>query len=173
MGFDVIGNDPTSEDGRYFRNNVWWWRRLVDFCFIIAPKICASCEYWQSNDGDGLDADDAILLGIALEEAVNDGTAQHYKDILYQSYDKMPDLVCDYCEGTGIRYWPSQVEEDGCVKKCSLFSDDDWQLKQPQECNGCHGTGVERPWATNYPFSPENVAEFAEFCKASGGFKIC
>ena len=31
----------------------------------------------------------------------------------------------------------------------------------------------KRKWSASYPFSVENVKEFAEFCRFSGGFKIC
>ena len=31
----------------------------------------------------------------------------------------------------------------------------------------------KRKWNASYPFSVENVREFAEFCRFSGGFKIC
>ena len=27
MGFDLYGNSNSE----YFRNNVWWWRRLADY----------------------------------------------------------------------------------------------------------------------------------------------
>ena len=30
MGMDVFGKNPTSEVGKYFRRNVWHWRRLAD-----------------------------------------------------------------------------------------------------------------------------------------------
>jgi hypothetical protein len=35
MGMDVYG-----ESGNYFRNNVWWWRPLANYCQAIAPHIC-------------------------------------------------------------------------------------------------------------------------------------
>ena len=31
---------------------------------------------------------------------------------------------------------------------------------------------LEKEWIENYPFSVENVKEFADFCKDSGGFTI-
>jgi len=31
----------------------------------------------------------------------------------------------------------------------------------------------KRKWSASYPFSVENVKAFAEFCRFSGGFKIC
>jgi hypothetical protein len=36
MGFDVSGISPKNEKGEYFRNNIWWWRRLWDFCRFVA-----------------------------------------------------------------------------------------------------------------------------------------
>ena len=53
MGFDLYstGNHKT-EKGEYFRNNVWWWRRLADFVCeytgVVADEDKAS---WQHNDG--------------------------------------------------------------------------------------------------------------------------
>ena len=41
------------------------------------------------------------------------------------------------------------------------------------ECNGCNGTGKKDDWAKSYPFSEENVRQFANFCANSGGFRIC
>ena len=37
MGMDVIGLKPTSKEGEYFRNNVWWWGPLADYCMEVAP----------------------------------------------------------------------------------------------------------------------------------------
>ena len=40
-------------------------------------------------------------------------------------------------------------------------------------CNGCDGVGTTESWLAGYPFSEENVKEFAEFLMDSGGFQIC
>ena len=39
MGFDLysLGNHKTDK-GEYFRNNVWWWRRLADF--VVEKNGC-------------------------------------------------------------------------------------------------------------------------------------
>jgi len=39
-------------------------------------------------------------------------------------------------------------------------------------CNGCSGEGQREHTMSGYPFSEENVEEFAEFCIHSGGFRI-
>jgi len=39
MGFDLFGIEPRNRKGEYFRNNIWWWPRLWDFCCDITPEI--------------------------------------------------------------------------------------------------------------------------------------
>ena len=41
------------------------------------------------------------------------------------------------------------------------------------ECNKCNGVGKVDDWEKSYPFSEDNVREFANFCANSGGFTIC
>lgn len=152
MGMDVHGNT-----GNYFRNNVWWWRPLADLCQELAPEICAPCEHWHSNDGDGLDADGATALAELLEARLADGTVGRLLAERQQRLDTMPDAACTTCEGKGQRSDALAIQHG-------------WD-KEP--CNTCSGTGKVRPWETHYPQDEENVREFAAFLKASGGFRIC
>ena len=136
-----------SNPGVYFRNNVWWWRPLWNYCGVVADDIIEpnmrrmEYEYdendepdyeksqWvksnfdsgHSNDGSGLDDKHAKLLGNRLMETIADGTA-----IKYQAH---------YL----------QLMED---------TDDD-------------------DFSKNYPFDVDNVERFALFCIESGGFEIC
>jgi hypothetical protein len=41
-----------------------------------------------------------------------------------------------------------------------------------KQCNVCKGEGKVEDYATNYPFSVENVQEFSKFLVSSGGFNI-
>ena len=66
MGFDIYGADPVTEEGKYFRNNVWWWRPLANYCLEVAPDATAACTHWHSNDGAGLSAEGALALADAL-----------------------------------------------------------------------------------------------------------
>jgi hypothetical protein len=81
MGFDLSGKAPKSEDGRYFSANLAGWHPIVDICMRVAPNICARCEHWRTNDGDGLEDDDALALADALQKAVDTG-ALDYEDAL-------------------------------------------------------------------------------------------
>ena len=47
MGFDLYGNSKNKE-GEYFRNNVWWWRRLADYvCEYTGVVDEKDKEQWQ------------------------------------------------------------------------------------------------------------------------------
>jgi hypothetical protein len=40
-------------------------------------------------------------------------------------------------------------------------------------CSGCDGVGTRPNWETNYFVDAEDIAEFAKFLEACGGFEIC
>jgi hypothetical protein len=71
MGMDVFGTSPTAEAGKYFCANVWSWRTLVAFLCTVAPEITEHCEYWNSNDGDGLDAEHSAALAAKVRQELS------------------------------------------------------------------------------------------------------
>ncbi len=85
MGMDVFGNKPTAPQGEYFRRNIWYWHPLAELCLELAPDECSPCEYWHSNDGDGLDAAQSVLLAQRLQQLVSDGSVA--KHIARQLHD--------------------------------------------------------------------------------------
>ena len=164
MGMDVYGKNATVEVGGYFRNNVWWWRPLADFLTATYPDLTAGCTYWQSNDGDGLDAAGALALADALDRDLANGRVTAYADQYAAEIAALPDSECDLCQGTGLR-----TDEVGRANG----------LDKPRDpatgkggCNGCQGTGRRENWGKSYPFEVENVREFAAFLRHSGGFEI-
>ena len=78
MGMDVYGKNATSEVGEYFRNNIWWWRPLADFLTEAYPELTHRCEFWHTNDGDGLDAEGSTALAQALTRDLDNGTVDAY-----------------------------------------------------------------------------------------------
>lgn len=157
MGMDVYGKAPTAEAGKYFRNNVWWWRPLADLCQALAPQICRACEHWHSNDGDGLDADGAVALAAVLDARLTDGTVARLLAERDKMIAEMPDVRCDFCLGKGVRTHALAIEHG----------------RDKEPCNACDGKGTVRPWETHYPQDEDNVREFAAFLKDCGGFEIC
>lgn len=159
MGFDVYGKNPKNKKGEYFRNNVWWWHPLWDYCLNVHPQVAEKVQYGHSNDGDGLNSSDAYKLGILLRQDYHSGFAKEYEQRYIKALQKLPLEDCKVCQTTG-------------VLKTVDFQDDNTTQKF-QTCNNCEGTGKTKDFTTNYPFSAENVKQFAEFCINSGGFSIC
>lgn len=160
MGMDVYGKDPASETGRYFRNNVWWWRPLANYVQDVAPDLAAKCDHWHSNDGDGLNKADSIRLADKLQLEINTGRCAAYAAAYEAELNAMPQVTCELCEGTGVR---KPVPQRGAGDRANGGF----------ECNACQGSGKVDPWAKAYPFSVENVQEFVDFLRESGGFEIC
>lgn len=182
MGMDVYGRKPTGERGEYFRNNIWNWHPLADYCVRVAPDICAPCKYWHHNEGDGLNAAGALALADALQKEIDAGRTEPYARRYASEREMMPDVPCNICAGTGVRKPPPEPKPDADPndpfpdlveefdpRKHSGAGD----LKEGGiKCNGCDGGGYVRPWASCYPFSTDNVTAFAAFLRESGGFVI-
>lgn len=150
---DVYGKSPLNEKGAYFRNNVWWWRPLWDYCeSVYAPcnEVDGHC-----NGGEGLSEEQAAELSRILLVKLESGEVKRHKEIRDLQLSMLPEDPCEICKGTGQR-------PDG-------LHGVEWKQ---DGCNGCNGTGTRPSWETNYPFDEENVREFAEFCALSGGFEI-
>jgi hypothetical protein len=159
MGMDVYGANPATEEGKYFRNTVWWWHPLADYINEIAPNIAGKCQHWHSNDGDGLDFAAALELATILQAEIDSGRCERRARIYTSAQEAEPDVVCDLCDGTGTR---KPVPEWGAGDLASGI-----------RCNACAGEGHVRPWPTHYPFDVENVRQFIAFLRGCGGFAIC
>jgi hypothetical protein len=172
MGMDVMGVNPTSEKGSYFRNNVWWWRPLADYCIENHPDIAEKCEYWHSNDGDGLDAEDAYALAERLMADIAEGKVSEHERNYNEWRASLPREACELCECTGIR--TDKVGVDMGMPEKELSPEVSILTGRTHGwCNACDGVGTQESWLAGYPFSEENVKEFAEFLMDSGGFQIC
>ena len=62
MGMDVYGIDPINAFGKIFRRNIWSWHPLWNYIQNEYPEIASKVKYGHSNDGDGLNREDSILL---------------------------------------------------------------------------------------------------------------
>jgi hypothetical protein len=171
MGMDVIGDNPISERGEYFRNNVWWWRPLWDYCCVVAPELCLDVS-GHYNDGDGLDGEGSVALAKALITSLSNGFIDKYIQERNELIANLPMRDCDLCHNTGIRTDEVGVEQGMALK----VLEQDKAIILGREigwCNGCDGRGWNEPWETSYPFSRENIEEFCAFLQDCGGFSIC
>lgn len=159
MGMDVYGKKPTSEIGEYFRNTVWWWHPLWEYCCDVGNNVINEQlkQNGHYNDGNGLSATKSKKLATLLQTEVDAGRTKKKEEEHTTTIATMPDEPCEFCNGTGKR-------TDAVAKKYNM----DWC----GGCNGCNGTRKVRPAAANYPFSEENVIEFIAFLNDCGGFSI-
>ena len=139
--------------GRYFRNNVWWWRPLWNYVCFICDDILDEEDQnnGHGNGGHQINEKKAEVIASRLNLYIENGEAEYFAKERQVALDAEPDEDCEYCNATGKR-------DDEYVKG---------------ECNGCQGKGTRRPWDNNYPFDVDNLKEFAKFCEQSGGFEIC
>ena len=154
MGMDVFGKSPTSERGKYFRNNVWWWHPLWDYCERLAPDIIPSDNLGHSNDGWGLSNRAALKLADRLASALASGQTEQYAQRYAAYLESLSDEPCSVCGATGKRAAPPAIGPG------------------MQACNCCNGTGHTPSFEKHYPFSTENVREFEAFLRECGGFNI-
>lgn len=171
MGMDVYGLAPRSPQGEYFRRSVWGWHPLAELCITLARDLTAPCAHWHSNDGDGLDDDDAKALGELLGAALADGRVADYITRRDAALATLPDRKCWLCQGTGVR--TDAIGHDNGMTVRLIDQPGHPRHGQTGWCNGCNGRGYERPFEALYRVSAEDVAEFAAFLIDSGGFQIC
>lgn len=173
MGMDVIGKKPTSERGEYFRNNVWWWRPLWDFCTHVGDGLIDEglAEKGHFNDGAGLDSDGATRLAQILRDELERGNVEQWQKAQGEWRASLPREACELCDCTGIR--TDKIGVEGGMPEKELSPE--LQILTGRThgwCNGCDGVGTREAWASQYPFSIDNVREFANFLADSGGFEI-
>lgn len=164
MGMDVSGKNPTSETGAYFRNNVWWWRPLWNYCCAVAPKLTCKVKYGQTNDGDGLNGDDSKKLAAILQAEIDSGRCAQYEQEYKARLATLPKQKCEFCDGSGVRR--NEADNRNGVR------DSQGPNGKTGACNGCNGSGERPRLETCYPFSTENVQEFVAFLRDCGGFEI-
>lgn len=152
MGMDVYGKNPDDPQGKYFRNNVWWWRPLWDYCLKVMDDLQSKVPYGHSNDGQGLDTEGSRELAAMLRAELESGRTALYKHHRDEELARRPDERCSLCHGTKVR--PMEPHKG-------------------EKCNACDGKGYTKSFDTHYPFSTENVEEFATFLEHCGGFEIC
>ena len=96
MAMDVIGLNPTEIEGRHFRRNIVCWHHMWDVIANVYPELAKKIKYPYSNDGDGLNSEDSILLS----ELIGDDLALEHNNLsnyiytnLSQKNISVPDLT--------------------------------------------------------------------------------
>ena len=73
MGMDVYGRDPSDEQGKYFRANIWYWPQVLSAIRATGTEVPDS---WQFNDGQGYETqEECTALADKLDELVESDAA--------------------------------------------------------------------------------------------------
>ena len=155
----------TSQSGTYFRNNVWWWRPLA-FYVLEHTKVIDEKDKknWSYNDEYIVDEEHATQIANQLNALIKKGHTKRF-EATYEARRKTLELQNDKVE-----------------KELSLFSKRVCKKMKKKNLAPCDfPIDDKKTWDriykkrnsdASYPFSVENVKEFADFCKNSGGFTI-
>ena len=152
--------------GDYFRTNVWWWRPLASYVLKYTGCIDESDhEYWSENGGHEVDDETAKQIHNQLQVLIESGHTQKFQDDYEKERlkaekhnDKVEKELEKFCKSVEKKLGTTNLAPADFPKA----DHDEWERIYHK-----------RKWSASYPISVENVKEFAEFCKFSGGFKIC
>jgi|TARA_B100000900_G_scaffold343789_1_gene307668 hypothetical protein len=158
-------DEYTSQSGTYFRNNVWWWRPLADYVLRFTKVIPENeHEHWGYNDCYEVSKQNAEMISQQLDHLIKSGHCKTYENQFEKNrkiIEKHNDLIEKELE-LFTKLVQKKMNDDSLVPRDFPKSD---YKKWNKILNKRNSTG-------NYPFSVDNVKEFSEFCKNSGGFSI-
>ena len=152
--------------GDYFRSNVWWWRPLASY--VIKYTGCVNeddAEMWGTNDGHEVDGETAQQIHNQLQVLIESGHTQKFQDDYEKERlkaekhnDKVEKELEKFCDSVEKKLGKTNLAPADFPKADKEKWDEIWN---------------KRKWSASYPFNVEHVKDFAEFCRFSGGFRIC
>lgn len=164
--FEASDKYEDDNKGVYFRNNVWWWRKLAQYVYENTGEVSENdYELWHENSGHQVDEDKAIRIADTLEALIKQGHTAEYQMIIEKSmaeaeeFNKEVDKEMDKLREEVILITNNK---DITPAKYPEIQKKKWEQLY-------HSTN----WADRYPFEIENVQAFADFARHSGGFEIC
>jgi hypothetical protein len=165
--FELVDKLEASNPGRYFRNNVWFWRPLWSFvCHYCADFLSVNdADAGAYNDARRISKTKAVKIGKRLSKLLADGTVD--KEVReYELAKAKADITNKEVE--------EKLEELKETVKKETGKDDLAPAKYPEpyktQWDEIYGS---KSWDSEYPFHKENIENFAKFCLQSGGFEIC
>ena len=92
MGRDLRGRNATSPEGRALSLNVWSWEILVKFVWMFAANEAALCKDWESDDSEGMTAEETAKLVAKLKAARDRGAVANFVAMHKQGVSDTPVL---------------------------------------------------------------------------------
>ena len=165
--FKDVEKFEEENPGYYFRNNVWWWRPLADFVLWLADEEFTKeeRERWHDNGGLKVNEKTAEVIAELLEASIDEGIAQRMEE---ENKRKMNKAKLHNLEVQ------KKHDELKMIVKEKTGKDNLVPADYPEPFNS-QWNDIQKltNYEAHYPFSVENVKDFARFCRESGGFQIC
>ena len=81
MGMDLYGINPKTDNGDYFRANVWYWRPLWQCVAYFCDDILSEEDIERGTYNDGYEYNETTALEISdrLENALKDGNLHKFE----------------------------------------------------------------------------------------------
>ena len=167
MGFDLysLGQHKT-EKGEYFRNNVWWWRRLAQFvCEHTGVIEHEDKPAWQHNEGHEVSGEKAKQIANQLRALIDNGMV---KKAINETKEDTKKAETNNAQVNKLHEMLRKKVEAETSKKG--LAPRDYPAEDHDTWNWIQS---KYDYGSSYPFTLENVKEFIEFCEDSNGFRIC
>ena len=197
MGFDIYGLDPnltsqrptidwdkaTEKDkeayfkaldefedanpGYYFRNNVWWWRPLAELIHDKCGDLLTEeqKEGLHNNSGTEFDDDTALAIARRLSNLIKDG----YVSELEESIKANAKIASKHNKKIEQKLQDLKKEVEK-IRPGENLVPRDYPFPYNKHFEEIY---AQKSWDDSYPFAKENVEEFINFARHSGGFQIC
>lgn len=153
--------DWREQDGTYFRNNVWWWRRLAAYVLGCCDDMIPEDDHqgWHENGGHEVSYALAIKIADRMQKHIDSGDAKREETRIMSEVKKAEEH----------NKFIDKRLDDLCAKhnvpNCSEL--------EPEAKKEWDEIYHERSWDDSYPFEVVNLESFIKFCRESGGFEIC
>jgi hypothetical protein len=155
-----------TEKGEYFRNNVWWWRRLAEFvCEYTGVVDDKDKERWQYNDNHHVTAQEAKEIAKQLRYLIKTGQVAKYEEQVRKEMEeaevrnKKVQKLLDKLKAKAIEMTNNK---DISPREYPSPLDEKWEKT----------LGTCRTAGTAIHSIKNNVEEFIKFCEDSNGFTI-
>ena len=115
MAYEIEGTNPSHSFGDEITFNVFHWPPMVDYLRTVAPDIVDKVPDWLSNDGQGLQHQDAVELGRLLLASLLDGHFERVSGSFNEEdYLVQPDLL-------GNAVFQTQLARENGLKPAGSF----------------------------------------------------
>ena len=165
--YTLMSKYENVNPGAYFRNNVWWWRPLWDF-------VCENCaDILTEKDMNGGHYNDSHIISRRKAEAIATTLEEVIESDETKMWIKEHEDNMEQAKRNNAQV-EAELEELKKLVEVETGNPDIYPAIYPDKFKKKYDEIYgKRDWASSYPFNKDNVINFINFARQSGGFSIC